>query len=1222
MSLAANSSPDASRKSAPKKVLVLVLSLLFILVLAVGAAMSIMISTNAGSRWIIDRALQVVNEGATQINYESIEGNLLWGVNARALQIETEAMTVNIGRLRSSWQPLTLLYGQLTFTTVRVETVQIDWHDSTSSNTGSTATLPSFPLKISASDIRVSEAKLTMDDQVYALDSAQLSANLEQNQLTLESFNFANSLGNIAGEANIALTSSPTFSGEVDWRYAAAILDRFDGANGHLDFEGTPQAIAITHELQQPFTINSVGSVTFGDSPSIDISHNYQSVNTNIEQWMGMDIDLSQMDMRTESDFTSLQLVGEARADITPPDSALSPQTVNVTWNARLDQNGASLTQLNLSTATGQFLATGDFQWSSNPELTLTVELTENMPKNYSAMIPDALEIEQVHALGRIAWRRSGESWTGSVALDNASAQLNGYPLIATGNFILTPDSIGVESAQISTADNLLALNGSWSDAIDMTWRLDANSLDNLSDSLAGTATGEGRISGTAAAPQLNMNATGRNITYANNSIGNVSLTAAYSNDNQITLALQDVRLESDSIPYLETLNLAITGELDEHSLSLQASSDLGDIDLDITGALTPTQDWRWVGQLQNVALETSVGPWRTYNAPSLEFTANHVSLASSCWQQHQIRLCGEATWNSASGLLANIFLQDFELSAFNSIENTATEFSQWLPHLTAGNRIEGQLVAQASISSSSEIRLDTLRVTASVDAGEGTLTLDTSAINDAVDLPNENEQIHWQHALLNAELNNGAWQLSASATLNQRDLVDTGLSIQGNFSAELSIGRDRNLNGSVQASLDDLAWTQAFIRDLDNPHGSLSSNLTIEGTLDAPTVNGVISIVDAGFEVPALGITIFDLDAALDSQNTEAFTLQGSAHSGAGILRFTSDVQLPFTPEWTINAELTGEQFELTKQDDIELRISPDVRITMADKFLDIRGTLLLPTANITLTELPESTVNVSSDAVIVTQNNKGDVRNAAQSDLRYLDGMRINSELRVELGDDAHFFGFGLDTKLEGALEISRSQNSPALTYGELRVVEGHYRIYGRTLEIEHGKLLFFGSLTNPALDIRAVRQTQDIKVGLQMNGTLRKIRSQLFSTPSLPDGDIIAVMLTDKPFAEIGNQDSNALLGAVATLGINQGKSLTNEIRSKLGLDTLAINSGGDPTNSSLTLGKYLTPSLFIRYGVGLFDTESVVSLDYTVSERVKIEAKSGNSQSVDLTYTVER
>ena len=237
-------------------------------------------------------------------------------------------------------------------------------------------------------------------------------------------------------------------------------------------------------------------------------------------------------------------------------------------------------------------------------------------------------------------------------------------------------------------------------------------------------------------------------------------------------------------------------------------------------------------------------------------------------------------------------------------------------------------------------------------------------------------------------------------------------------------------------------------------------------------------------------------------------------------------------------------------------------------------------------------------------------------------LDALALTAELHLALGDEARFRGFGLDARLNGGLDITQRETGAPLTYGELTVLEGNYQTYGRTLNIEHGKLLFFGAMDNPALDIRAVRQAENVKVGVQMNGTLRNIRSQLFSTPTLPDGDIIAVMLTGRPLAEVGNQDSNALIGAITNLGINQGQSLTNQVRNQLGLDTLAITSTGDTSNSSLTLGKYLTPKLFIRYGVGLFETESTLAVDYSVSDRIKLEAKSGSTQSVDIKYTVER
>ena len=44
--------------------------------------------------------------------------------------------------------------------------------------------------------------------------------------------------------------------------------------------------------------------------------------------------------------------------------------------------------------------------------------------------------------------------------------------------------------------------------------------------------------------------------------------------------------------------------------------------------------------------------------------------------------------------------------------------------------------------------------------------------------------------------------------------------------------------------------------------------------------------------------------------------------------------------------------------------------------------------------------------------------------------------------------------------------------------------------------------------------------------------------------------------------------------------------------------------------------------MRYDIGLFDRENVLMLDYILTERLRLEVETGVSQSVDLTYTVEK
>ena len=58
------------------------------------------------------------------------------------------------------------------------------------------------------------------------------------------------------------------------------------------------------------------------------------------------------------------------------------------------------------------------------------------------------------------------------------------------------------------------------------------------------------------------------------------------------------------------------------------------------------------------------------------------------------------------------------------------------------------------------------------------------------------------------------------------------------------------------------------------------------------------------------------------------------------------------------------------------------------------------------------------------------------------------------------------------------------------------------------------------------------------------------------------------------------------------------------------------------ASYTLGKYLTPELYVSYGIGLFDAINTFSLRYSLTDRLSLESVSGSGNSADLIYTIER
>ena len=101
---------------------------------------------------------------------------------------------------------------------------------------------------------------------------------------------------------------------------------------------------------------------------------------------------------------------------------------------------------------------------------------------------------------------------------------------------------------------------------------------------------------------------------------------------------------------------------------------------------------------------------------------------------------------------------------------------------------------------------------------------------------------------------------------------------------------------------------------------------------------------------------------------------------------------------------------------------------------------------------------------------------------------------------------------------------------------------------------------------------------------------------------------------------------LFKASSALGLG-GNALAGGLGSSLGLDTMQFNSGsgsgsGNSAGASLTLGKYLSPDLYVGYGVGLLDAVNAFKIKYRLSKRLVFESStSALGTGADLTYTLE-
>jgi translocation and assembly module TamB len=183
-----------------------------------------------------------------------------------------------------------------------------------------------------------------------------------------------------------------------------------------------------------------------------------------------------------------------------------------------------------------------------------------------------------------------------------------------------------------------------------------------------------------------------------------------------------------------------------------------------------------------------------------------------------------------------------------------------------------------------------------------------------------------------------------------------------------------------------------------------------------------------------------------------------------------------------------------------------------------------------------------------------------------------------------------------------------------------------------IESGKILFAGGpVTEPALDVRAVRRPQEgILVGSHVRGTLEEPEFTLFSEPPMSQQEQLSYLVLGRSLQEAPAGESSALAQASLAMGVKGGSFLAENLGEDLGLDEFSIQSGSgeagaasDPADAALVVGKYLSPRLYLSYGIGLFDPVSVLTMQYEINRRLNLKTESSSeSTGADLVYSFER
>jgi len=742
-----------------------------------------------------------------------------------------------------------------------------------------------------------------------------------------------------------------------------------------------------------------------------------------------------------------------------------------------------------------------------------------------------------------------------------------------------------IPGIKLVLGQNNINLKGSLGEKLNLDADIDAQHLDNALPGLGGVAKGTIRARGDLNTPQLLADLTASGLRWQAMSIGQVLLKGDVSSGEQIQgkLNLRVDQVKQDALA-ISQLTLDASGSEKQHQLKLNIQGEPVSGQLALNGSFDRATQ-RWQGTLNNTRFDTPVGEWRLTRAIALDYlnARQAISIGPHCWQNPNAELCVPQTVEAGPSGRARVVLNRFDLAMIK-------------PFVPKGTVVNGSFNGDADVSWSADGALPT-----------GSVSLKGHGLNVTQDVQGNKLPIAFDALNLSAAMKNGRAQLEWLIRIANNGQLD------GNVLIADPQGR-RTLSGNVNIANLSLAMLNPALMKGESIAGMLSSNLRLGGDLQKPQVFGQLGLHNvkvAGSFMP-VELTAANLSILFNGMSS---TLEGLIQTAQGQIALNGNADWSQLDAWRARVAAKGERVRVTVPPMVRMDVSPDLVFEATPDLFNLDGKVDIPWARITVQDVPESAVGVSSDEVLL-DNNLQPIAPKSTS-------IPINSNLVIHVGDDVRLSAFGLKAKLNGDLKLVQDKRGLGLN-GQINIPSGRFHAYGQDLIVRKGELQFAGPPDQPYLNIEAIRNPEatedDVTAGVRVTGLADEPKAEIFSDPAMSQQEALSYLLRGQGLKTSGS-DSDALTSALVGLGVAQSGQVMGKIGETFGVSNLALDTAGVGDSQQVQVSGYVLPGLQVKYGVGIFDSLATLTLRYRLMPKLYLEAVSGIDQALDLLYQFE-
>ena len=767
-------------------------------------------------------------------------------------------------------------------------------------------------------------------------------------------------------------------------------------------------------------------------------------------------------------------------------------------------------------------------------------------------------------------------------------------------------DSLNADNLVLRWGDNYITANGN---AKQLQTKINITSLDQLSDKLAGKVSGGATLSQPAgqALPTIYIDLVGERISLSGFILrqGRIrgKLVNLANSPSQLIVTAKGLDVAGQSF---KSLDATFNGTERAHVVNLDVANEDLDISARLKGGFNRDQlSWSGVigkgqvkskyatlNQLQPAQLIVNLPKKQGKNSTDLK-----VQLAAHCWQatDQAGKLCLRKNLiaSAASGQV-DLAIQKLDTSLF----------SAFLPKdIDWHGKINGKAIIGWQRG-----RPPTINTTLYSDNGKIGLIQDGDSL--PVTLP------YKRISLIAVSVPNG---------LKIRSDINTGRGARGY--AEVIVDpykTPKPISGALVLNELNLAIFKPFFPGMRVLEGNITMAGGLGGTLDKPQFYGDVKLADGRVAMLGLPVNLNKVNANAKIRGTQA-VIDGKFNSGTGTGTLTGTVD--WQQKLQAKLSVVGKRLVLTQPPLLVAEVNPDIDIIVrpGDRYVNITGAVSVPSATIRPPEASEDIVTQSEDVVVLDRRLIGNIDEV----LAISKPWSINADIGIDLGNDINFRGFGAVIPLAGAINVTQNGTGIMRAKGVVQVSRRtNINAFGQNLELNYGQVRFNGDVMKPNLSIEAVKNISGKTVGVRVKGNTESPNIIVFNNAGLTQQQAMNALITgrinNKSATQISEQGfksqvTNNLAAAGLSFGLSGTRNLTNQIGQAFGFQSLTVDASGSSEDTNVNVTGYVTPDLYIRYGVGVFNAQNSLSIRYQLTRRIYVEATSAAENAVDVVYS---